>query len=101
MMARKIGASMVAVMLCMGLGLSAAAAQTADQEADQGRKDRARQECIQNGRWYEAATDTCEYESRAKTVLIDIERKECERNGGWFHVDTETCEMASRDEAEN
>ena len=98
-MARKIGAAMVAVMLCTGLGLSAAAAQTAAQAADQARKDRTRQECIQNGGWYQAATDVCEYESKAKAVLIDNDRKECERNGGWFHADTGTCEMESRDKA--
>ena len=81
---------MVAVMLCTGLGFSAAAAQTAAQAADQARKDRTRQECIQNGGWYQAATDVCEYESKAKAVLIDNDRKECERNGGWFHADTGT-----------
>ena len=41
----------------------------------------------------------CEYESKAKAVLIDNDRKECERNGGWFHADTGTCEMESRDKA--
>ena len=92
-MLQKMGAAMVTAVLCMGLGLSAATAQTPDQD----RKHRARQDCIQSGGWYHPDNDVCEYESSAKAILTDNERKACERNGGWFRTDNGVCEMGSKD----
>ena len=92
-MLRKIGVVIVTATVCVGLGLSPAAAQT----AEQARKNRARQDCIQNGGWYVASSDVCEYESKAKAALIDNDRKECERNGGWFHPENGVCEVESKD----
>ena len=94
-MFQKISVAMVAGMLCVGLGLSAAAAQTPDQD----RKNRTRQECIQNGGWYQTSTDICEYESKAKAALMENDRQACEPSGGWFHTDNGVCEMESKDKA--
>src|SRR6267142_6437544 len=91
---RKIGVMIVSATLFTSLGLSAAAAQNA-QSLAKDRDNRTRQECIQNGGWYQQESGVCEYESKAKAALMDADRKACNHKGAWSQHDTRASEPES------
>jgi hypothetical protein len=84
--------------LVVALGLLAPIAPvvaSADAQAQQ-KPNPARQECVQNGGWWEKVMAVCEYGASAvtkKASAYSAAKQACESKGGWFEPKLAMCEF--------
>ena len=71
------------------------------QPRDMKSQNKAAQDCITKGGWYQRDTGVCELEASAKQAATQKDEQTCKAKGGWLQRGTGVCEVETKAKAKN